>query len=107
MTRQKRAAVCDDMPRSGMSSLLTRRAAACVHRSRAGRAAACVRRALAAAKSDLRNHQAIVQPRLYDCLMVTQITLKTEPHGFDSCQGHFTEKVAKALSDASSESLLT
>ena len=34
------------------------------------------------AKSDLRNHQAIIQPRLYDCLMVTQITLKTEsPHG--------------------------
>ncbi len=35
-------------------------------------------------KSDLRNHQAIVQPRfrLYDCLMVTQITRKTEgPHG--------------------------
>ncbi len=33
-------------------------------------------------KSDLRNHQAIIQPRLYDCLMVTQITLKTEsPHG--------------------------
>jgi hypothetical protein len=26
-------------------------------------------------KSDLRNHQAIVQPRLYDGLMVTQITL--------------------------------
>ncbi len=26
-------------------------------------------------KSDLRNHQAIVQPRLYDSLMVTQITL--------------------------------
>jgi hypothetical protein len=26
-------------------------------------------------KSDLRNHQAIVQPRLYDCLVVTQITL--------------------------------
>jgi hypothetical protein len=26
-------------------------------------------------KSDLRNHQAIVQPRLCDCLMVTQITL--------------------------------
>ena len=26
-------------------------------------------------KSDSRNHQAIVQPRLYDCLMVTQITL--------------------------------
>ena len=26
-------------------------------------------------KSDLRNHQAIAQPRLYDCLMVTQITL--------------------------------
>ena len=35
--------------------------------------------------SDLRNHQAIVQPRLYDCLMVTQITLKTEgPHGLPS-----------------------
>jgi hypothetical protein len=30
-------------------------------------------------KSDLRNHQAIVQPRLYaDSLMVTQITLNTE-----------------------------
>jgi hypothetical protein len=28
-------------------------------------------------KSDLRNHQAIVQPRLYDSLMVTQITLNT------------------------------
>jgi hypothetical protein len=27
----------------------------------------------------LRNHQAIIQPRLYDCLMVTQITLNTEP----------------------------
>jgi hypothetical protein len=27
-------------------------------------------------KSDLRNHQAIIQPRLYDCLMVTQITLR-------------------------------
>ncbi len=59
-------------------------------------------------KSDLRNHQAIVQPRLYDSLMVTQITgtprlyrddslmvtqislnTVTEPHGFDSCQGHF------------------
>jgi hypothetical protein len=26
-------------------------------------------------KCDLRNHQAIIQPRLYDCLMVTQITL--------------------------------
>jgi hypothetical protein len=41
-------------------------------------------------KSDLHNQleQAIVQPRLYDCLMVTQITLKTELHGFDSCQGH-------------------
>ena len=36
-------------------------------------------------KSDLRNHQAIVQSRLYDCLMVTQITLKTEgPHGLPS-----------------------
>ncbi len=29
-------------------------------------------------KSDLRNHQAIVQPRLYDSLMVTQITLKVD-----------------------------
>ncbi len=29
-------------------------------------------------KSDLRNLQAIVQPRLCDCLVVTQITLKTE-----------------------------
>ena len=27
-------------------------------------------------KSDLRNHQAIVQPRLYDSLMGTQITLR-------------------------------
>ena len=27
-------------------------------------------------KSDLRNHRAIVQPRLYDCSMVTQITLQ-------------------------------
>ncbi len=37
----------------------------------------------APSKSDLRNHQAIIQPRLYGCLMVTQITLKTEsPHGF-------------------------
>ena len=36
-------------------------------------------------KSDLRNHRAIVQPRLYDCSMVTQITLKTEgPHGLPS-----------------------
>jgi hypothetical protein len=42
-------------------------------------------------KSDLRNHQAIVQPRLYDSLMVTQITLNTEPHGFDSCQEHSYE----------------
>ncbi len=31
-------------------------------------------------KSDLRNHQAIIQPRLYDCLMVTQITLAAR-HG--------------------------
>ena len=29
-------------------------------------------------KSDLRIHQAIVQPRLYDSLMVTQITLTTK-----------------------------
>jgi hypothetical protein len=41
-------------------------------------------------KSDLRtsNHQAMIvqlDPRLYDCLMVTQITLKTERfHGFPS-----------------------
>jgi hypothetical protein len=32
--------------------------------------------------------------------MVTQIILNTEPHGFDSCQGHSYGKVAKALSDA-------
>ncbi len=34
-------------------------------------------------KSDLRNHQAIVQPRLYnhDCLMVTQITLTAPGQG--------------------------
>ncbi len=39
-------------------------------------------------ESGLRNHQAIVQPRLYDCLMVTQITLKTEgPHGLPSNTG--------------------
>jgi hypothetical protein len=31
---------------------------------------------------------------VYDCLMVTQITLNTEPHGFDSCQGHSYEKFA-------------
>ncbi len=44
----------------------------------------------AKSESDLRNHQAIVQPRLYDSLMVTQITLNPELHGFkfDSCQGH-------------------
>ena len=48
-------------------------------------------------KSDLRNHQAIVQPRLYDSLMVTQITLNTEPHGFDSCQGLYGKSVGKAL----------
>ena len=47
-------------------------------------------------KSDLRNHQAIVQPRLYDCLMVTQIALNTEPLGLDSCQGHSDGKVAGA-----------
>jgi hypothetical protein len=29
-------------------------------------------------KSDLRNHRATVQPRMYDCSMVTQVTLKTE-----------------------------
>jgi hypothetical protein len=41
-------------------------------------------------KSDLRNHQAIVQPRLYDSLMVTQITLtlsSMQAHcSGDSCQ---------------------
>ena len=47
-------------------------------------------------KSDLRNHCAIVQPRLYDCAMVTQITLNTEPHGFDSCQGHSYGKVLES-----------
>ncbi len=31
---------------------------------------------------------------------LTQITLNTEPHGFDPCQGHSNEKVDKALSDA-------
>ncbi len=49
-------------------------------------------------KSDLRNHQAIVQPPLYDSLMVTQITLNTEPHGFDSCQGHCTKKLLSRVS---------
>jgi hypothetical protein len=39
-------------------------------------------------KGDLRNHQAIIQPRLSDCLMVSQVTLSPEPHGFDSCRGH-------------------
>jgi hypothetical protein len=53
---------------------------------------------LAPAKSDLRNHQAIVQPRLYDYLMVTQITLNTEPHGLDSSQGHsYGKKVTTTL----------
>jgi hypothetical protein len=33
---------------------------------------------MAPAKSDLRNHCATVQPRLYSCAMVTQITLNTE-----------------------------
>jgi hypothetical protein len=53
-----------------------------------------------AAKSDLRSHCAIVQlePRLYDCAMVTHITLKTEgPHGFDSCQGHSYGKKRRSL----------
>jgi hypothetical protein len=35
-------------------------------------------------KSDLRNHCATVQPRLYICAMVTQITLKTPVQG--GCQ---------------------
>ncbi len=35
--------------------------------------------------SDLRNHRAIAQPRLYDSAVATQITLKTEgPHGLPS-----------------------
>ena len=39
-------------------------------------------------KSDLRNHQAIVHPRLCDCVMVTQITLKTEgPHAVVRLRG--------------------
>jgi hypothetical protein len=47
-------------------------------------------------KSDLRNHRAIAQPgpRLYDRSMVTQITLNTEPHGFDSCRGHVWKELA-------------
>jgi hypothetical protein len=32
-------------------------------------------------KNDLRNHCAIVQPRLYDSAMVTQIILNTDPTG--------------------------
>ncbi len=36
------------------------------------------------------------KPRLYDCLMVTQmITLNPELHGVDSCQGHSYGKVLK------------
>jgi hypothetical protein len=31
-------------------------------------------------------------PRLYDSTMVTQITLNTEPHGFESCQGDSYDK---------------
>ncbi len=53
-------------------------------------------------KSDLRNHCAIVQPRLYDSAMVTQITLKTEgPHGFLGSRflpGTLYEKVAESQS---------
>jgi hypothetical protein len=64
----------------------------------------------AAGKSDLRNHQAITSTTavvrlldgyadhskynrvIYDCLMVTQITLKTEgPHGLPSLAGRRTE----------------
>jgi hypothetical protein len=56
-------------------------------------------------KSDLRNHQAIVQPRLYDCLMVTQITLNTEPHGFDSCQGHSVDLQVKVRSTGKKQSV--
>ena len=39
-----------------------------------------------------------IKPRLYDSLMVTQVTLNTETHGFDSCQGHFTEKLLSRVS---------
>ena len=48
-------------------------------------------------KNDLRSHCAIVQPRLYDSAMATQIILNTEPHGFDPCQGHFYGKVSRNL----------
>jgi hypothetical protein len=54
-------------------------------------------------KSDLRNHQAIVdsEPRLYDCLMVTstQITLNTEPHGRGSipARATLTEKQTRRV----------
>jgi hypothetical protein len=49
-------------------------------------------------KSDLRNHQAIMQPRLYDCLMVTQITLKTEsPHGLLSYQALVQQLFRKSV----------
>ncbi len=42
------------------------------------------------AKSHLRNHhwQAIVQPRLYDCLMVTQITLNAVVRLLDGYADH-------------------
>ncbi len=35
--------------------------------------------------------------RLYDSLMVTQITLNMEPHGFDSCRGHFTTSLPRTV----------
>jgi hypothetical protein len=39
-----------------------------------------------------RNHQAIVQPRLYDCLMVTQITLPPSLSGADFRHGRGADR---------------
>ncbi len=62
----------------------------------------------ASSKSDLRNHCAIVQPRLYDSAMATQITLSnTEPHGFDSFQGHSYEKFSFVVPGRSGLALVT
>ncbi len=44
---------------------------------------------------------AAVPVRLYDCSMVTQITLNTEPLGFDSRQGHSNGKLEVARTRAS------
>ena len=38
-------------------------------------------------EGDLRNHRAIVQPRLYDCLMVTQVTLIDSDRDSDTADG--------------------